>query len=212
MILRPSSRRRGFVCRIVGIYLASKAPFVPAATINSISDPASFVSPHVVVYDFEDGEINQFPATFEVSNIFGAASDWAGAITPSGTHGVVEHHVNDPLRAKFSAPVFEVGTYFGNDENFAGKFAVTLRAFDSVNVALGTVVVTSNGNDYADQFIGLRSNEPVWAVETSYARPPGGQLSIYVDDFRVGLVPEPLTATLNWLAICGLAALRKARS
>lgn len=82
--------------------------------------------------------------------------------------------------------------YFGNDD-FGLIFDAKLAVFDLMGLMLGSVVVTSNGNDYADQFIGLRSDTPFRLVSLSYARPDAGALSLYVDNFMVGITPPQVS-------------------
>jgi hypothetical protein len=65
---------------------------------------------------------------------------------------------NEPLNVIFTSDQFEVGAGFGNDQFLV--FLAELEIFDALNNSLGFVTVTSNANDFADQFLALRSDTP----------------------------------------------------
>lgn len=100
----------------------------------------------------------------------------------------------------FSA--FEVGMLFGNDQSIIGStgfFNVTLSVFNGATL-LGSVVVASNGNDLADQFIGLGSTDAFDKVVLSYGA-GSGFLSHFISRIDIGsdplqTVPEPASLAL----------------
>lgn len=143
-------------------------------------------------------------ATFDASSTIVTAFLWTDSVTPSGSFGLVEAKEDVPLRATFGASNV-VGMYFGNDD-FNLIVDVKLSVFDSSNVLLGSVFVSANSNDWADQFIGLSSDTFFTSAEISYARPNAGILSVYIDDFRVGSadVPEPSSIALIAMALLSL--------
>jgi len=166
------------------------------AAVEPIFSPAAFNSPVIVTHDFESayfGVINKWPSRFEIGKVFPAlASQAASGVTPSGVVGIAQSSTIGPLRVEFDSDVFEVAMFFGNDA-FNQRFDVVLNVFDNSNLFVGGTSVRSNGNDFADQFIGIRSAVPIRAAELSYPRTLAGSFDIYIDDFTVGLnVPEPV--------------------
>jgi hypothetical protein len=140
------------------------AHFVWAATMTPISSPSGFNSSITFANNFETGAggtppANSPPVAFEASSQLGLASLWTASVTSSGAQGLVEPVKATPLALKFlfSSPVREVGMFFGNDD-FGRIFNARLELFDAANVSLGSVIVRSNGNDQADQYIGVRSS------------------------------------------------------
>lgn len=156
----------------------------------------------------------------------GGFGDPASGVTTSGDQvGANFIQTGDPLIATFSSTVdvFEVGTFFGNDDvnvnitpNAIDQLDVVLRAFDSDGVQLGLVTVSLGGpgdpplNDFVDTFIGLRSDTPIRRVELQYiGEEEFGQLLETVDDFFIGLrqvAPVPVPAALP-MALGGFAIL-----
>ncbi len=196
-----------FVIAIIAILGAARSTL--AATISPLLGPGDFLSPITYINNFEVGLPNTAPAntpqvTFPSTARLGLAQAWTDGITPSGKMGLVEDVVNEPLRFVFPTPVLEVGMYFGNDD-FGRLFNATLELFDAGDVSLGSVQVRSNGNDFADQFIGARSSVAAKSAAIYYERPNAQSLSIYIDDLTVGgLVPEPSGIVL---AACGIVSL-----
>jgi hypothetical protein len=88
-----------------------------------------------------------------------------------------------------------------------------LQVFDLSDALLGTLAVTSNANDFADQFLGLRSDTAIRRIAISSQRPEAQQLIVAVDDLTIGLnpqaVPEPATLTLSCAGLVGILSLRQ---
>ena len=200
-----------YSCAIAIVAILGAARVVPAATISSLSGPADFTSPITFTDDFETGLPNGVPAnssqfTYEGTDKLGLAEAWTDGQTSSGRMGLVATVDSEPLRIVFNTPVHEVGMYFGNDD-FGRLFYATLELFDENDDSLGAVQVRSNGNDFADQFIGARSGIAAKSAAISYERPNAQLLAVYIDDLIVGaLVPEPSSAALAASGLLWLAA------
>jgi hypothetical protein len=182
-----------------------------SATMTPIASPTGFNSSVTFTNDFEDGApsnppVNLEPFTFEPSSQLGSAFFWTDSVTSSGTQGLVEPADTTPLPLKFvfSSPVREVGMFFGNDDFFR-VFNARLELFDAADVSLGSVTVRSNGNDQADQYIGARSSAAAKSATISYDQPNAQLLTVYVDDLKVGLIPEPASGALALSSCLGLA-------
>jgi len=162
--------------------------------VTQLTGFGDFVSLNVVKQTFET-TINTPEFTFEATAYRGPAWSWADSHTPSGVWGLVEDRVNEPLKATVLVPggATETGMFFGNDD--WGAFSAVLEVFNASHSSLGSVSVVANINDWADQFIGLRSDSPFSSVEIRYTRPGAQELSVYVDDFGIGwgVIPEPST-------------------
>ena len=160
-----------------------------AAVITQLLSPGEMTSP-TLINDFETVKDNA-DVTFNATSTLITASAATEGVTPSGLRGLSEEDENEPLTAILASPAFEIGMWFGNDD-FGLVFNAVLEVFAGA-ASLGSVSLPSNANDYADQFIGLRSNMAFDEVRISYERPAAEGLSIYIDDFYVG-VPEPASA------------------
>ncbi|WP_424974481.1 VPLPA-CTERM sorting domain-containing protein [Dinoroseobacter sp. S124A] len=115
---------------------------------------------------------------------------------------------------------FEVGMTFGNDQmgnpGTSGIFDVVLEAYSGA-ILLGSVTVTSNGNDLSDQFIGFGTTTAFDRVVLDYKAPADPRLARFITEVRFGLdapAPIPLPAALPLLLLglggLGLARARKA--
>lgn len=172
-----------------------------AVTLTPIFGPGDFTSSVTYSNDFES-VINTPQFTFEPTVQRDSAGIWTGGVTSSGEMGLVENVGNEPLRVVMTAPVREVGLFFGNDD-FGYQFDAKLEVFDVSNVSLGSRIVPANRNDWCDQYLGLRSDTPIKSIEISYQRPDAQVLSIFIDDLKVGIVPEPAGIGLVIIGLAG---------
>ena len=118
------------------------------------------------------------------------AGNFQGQPVPFVTH----------LNASFTKSIFELGAFFGNDQGFGGYTETTLSVFDSNDVSLGSVSISTNNNTSVDQFIGLASTAPFFSARFENN---GTDLSVVLDDVKFATqVPEPPT----WSRITGWIA------
>jgi hypothetical protein len=179
-----------------------------AASLVPILGPGDFTSISTAIHNFDDvGVINTPQFTFEGTVQQGLASEFTANNTPSGARGLVElvqPVSNEPLIVQFAAPVSEVGLFFGNDDPAfeAGPFDAYLELFDAAHQSLGVAQVESNVNDFADQYLGARSDTPVKSAAIYYQRPEAKTFAVYIDDLKVGFfVPEPATAAIAFFSV-----------
>lgn len=77
----------------------------------------------------------------------------------------------------------------------------------------------SNANDFADQFLGLRSDTAIRRADVRFQRPDAIDLDIVIDDFTIGTngssnpveVSEPATLPLLAFGAMALGALVRRR-
>lgn len=178
-----------------------------ATVITQIAAPGSLTLSN----DFETSK-NNADVTFNNTAYLILASDASSSVTPSGTKGLVDTVGNAPLIGTLSSAATSVGMWFGNDD-YNLDFNAVLEIFDGATL-LGSVSVSSNANDYADQFIGLSSDIAFDSFHIYYERPNADQLSVYIDDLYLGAssVPEPATLTLLGLGLAGIGFSRKKKA
>lgn len=131
--------------------------------------------------------------------------------TPSGSLGLRLNRktAGDVLVASLGLSAYAVGLTFGND-SFSKSADVSLSIYDGKDAHLGTFSVKTNGNGFADQFIGLRSDTPFAKVELRYGA--GSSLfAFYIDDFVFSTIPEPGTGALLAFGMLSFALLRRKR-
>ncbi|MEJ6389758.1 VPLPA-CTERM sorting domain-containing protein [Gymnodinialimonas sp. 2307UL20-7] len=106
--------------------------------------------------------------------------------------------------------------FFGNDD-FNYIFDAVLEVFDINNAPLGSVRVGANRNDFADQFIGLRSDTAIGYGAIHYSQPGARNLRITIDDLTIGadappaVIPLPASLPLLLAGIAGLGLWRRRR-
>ncbi len=197
---------------VVGLLGAALLPTADGAVIQ-IAAPGGFASA-TLVETFEDGNPNSPGITFDNTAGIFQADLVTGNVTPSGNLGVGETADSEPLRIAFSDDRYEIGAWFGNDD-FGLAFLAILEIFDAGNNSLGSVTVAANRNDFADQFIGLRSDTPFRFAEFRYQRPQAGDLLVYIDDLYLDpvevIVPEPGSIGLAMTGLGVAFALRRRR-
>jgi hypothetical protein len=193
--------------RALSALVLSCSALAAQASVQLLTSPSDITTTYLV--DFES-TINTPEIVFSSAAAFGTASSWTTNVTPSGMQGLSQSRLNGPLTATFNAPVRQAGFYFGNDD-FGLDFAVEVTAYGASGV-LGTVSLSVNRNDHADQFIGLQSDSLITQISIAYQRPQAEELSVYIDDFRVGAVPEPSTWLLGSLGVAGMLLSRRRRA
>ena len=159
--------------------------FTHSAVIQ-LTDPSGMILSN----NFES-TINNADITFDSTVKIVSADSWTGHVTPSGGQGILEFLVNAPLVGSLSSAKDSIGFWFGNDD-FGLVFDAVLEVFDGAGL-IGSVAVSSNGNDFADQFIGLKSDMAFDSFHFYYERPQANQLAVYIDDVYLG-VNNPMTS------------------
>ena len=179
---------------------------------------ASTASAAVIQYT----SFSDFSGTTTISESGGSIST-SGAYTTNTNFGSND---GDPGAASAnSSPMtfsnlssYEVGMVFGNDQACCGStgfFEVMLEGFAGA-MSVGSVIVSSNGNDLADQFIGFGSDTEFDRVVMTYGA-GSGNLSHFITQIRFGdgqqiiteVVPLPASAFLLLGGLGGFAALRR---
>lgn len=156
--------------------------------------------------DFES-TINTAYFDFDYTAYLGDKNLWTGGVTSSGTYGLVEDRFYKPLTTILSSPAYEVGIIFGNDQVC---FNAILNIYDENDNLLGGVSIVTNYNDWADQFIGLYSDQAFSRVDIYYDSP---YLSVFIDDFTTGfdakVVPIPAAVWLLGTGLLGLIGFKR---
>jgi hypothetical protein len=170
-----------------------------AANVTQLVGPGGLT----LVNDFEsvrdNSAVNFLSSTDAAREL---AFRWTSSVTPSGTWGLVEIGFQAALVGTLSSPATAVGLWFGNDD-FGLVFDAILRVYSGATL-LGSVSLASNGNDFADQFLGLESDTPFDSFDVLYQRPEAQMLAVYVDDVYVRAAPESDTLALFGLGLAGL--------
>jgi hypothetical protein len=167
-----NSLRNGFLATLVAVLLSAGTAI--ADPIMPLESPGQFSEGSTTI-DF-DG----FPDLTIVNDLYlqqgvrftrddGQVifiSDWAalGRATTSppnvvATIGLDPVPFVDHLNLVFTTPAFEVGAFFGNDQD-PSFHSITLSVYDAVDNLIGSVTVPTNANTHVDQFVGLRSEVP----------------------------------------------------
>ena len=121
---------------------------------------------------------------------------WGNAVWTPGNDGMGIFPPSS-LTFNFSTPIFGIGFNFGNDDLCCASVGTpaVLTIFDGA-VNLGSVTVTANMNDSADQYIGLISDVGFTSAQYSI----GTDLARYVDNLSYqttpSSVPEPSSLLL----------------
>jgi hypothetical protein len=185
------------------------------ATIVQVFDPTSLTGGPFTVEDFED-DIFEPGITYSASSGLQrlTASSAAGGVTPSGLWGLSTNEFPDPisLTLDLGTPATSMGMWFGNDDLCCSAgFVANLDIFGSGGL-IGTISLTANMNDFADQFLGFNSDELVTSVTLRYGSWSDVGLFHYIDDVYFNVVPEPSTALLVAFGLVGIAVGRRRSS
>jgi hypothetical protein len=218
-------RARGLL-RICAVLLSLASPAWSATT--ALTGPGDFTGSTLVI-DFDEQAhgtaANTLYSALGVEFRYDTAGstvpifDWAALSRTTTTapnvlatvDGLNGSSFSNFLDLVFSTTVTEVGARFGNDQGLAAaSFPVTLAVYDATDALLGSTIVFTNQNTSVDQFIGIRSDDPIARARISY-QPLSGDLSVVLDDVQfTGVIPEPGTALLLALGLVGLAARKRA--
>lgn len=162
-----------------------------SAGVLLLSDPSGINATYS--NDFET-VASSGPVTFVSGQLYQASFANAGG-TSSGAYGLgVFSPAN--IEANFSTPFTAIGMYFGNDDTCCTRNVDAILSVYNGATFLGSVSVSANMNDTADQFIGLSSTDPFDRFILSYSN---DNLFRYIDDLQLGTadvagaVPEPAT-------------------
>lgn len=186
-----------------------------AAIITQLFAPGEFTSAITYTNDFEAG-INTPQFSFDSDVHLNSAANTTSGVTSSGSQVLVRTTgvgSQEPLNAYLSLDAFEVGLYFGNGISYTGL--VQLSIFDASDTLLGGVALNADGNDFVDQFIGLRSDTAFRRVSLDYIE--STTLARVIDDFTIGTeesvaVPEPAPLAALGLGLTALALARRRRA
>jgi hypothetical protein len=188
------------ISRIIGIFLLQSCSLFGA--ITQIFDPSGLALEN----DFESSIISS-SVVFDSTVVIGLAGDSSSGVTTSGTKGALDTLANSPMEGHLTVEAVGIGFWFGNDD-FGSVFQASLSVYSDA-LLIGSVLVTSNGNDHVDQFIGLRSDTAFDRFIVTYQRPEAGVLDIFIDDLYIAAVPEPSGAIFLGFAGCFLLRRRQ---
>lgn len=156
--------------------------------------------------DFESSLVSS-AVVFDSTVVTGFAFESSSSVTTSGTRGARDASAVAPMEGTLTVPATAIGLWFGNDD-FGAIFNAVLSVYSGASF-LGSVSVSSNGNDYVDQFIGLASDTAFDRFAIVYQRPEAGVLDVFIDDLHLTTVPEPSACGLASVAV--LVCLRRRR-
>jgi hypothetical protein len=182
-------------------FSAALSTLPATATVFQATSPADLNQTPYTFENYEDDLLEPgivytcTPSPCQRRAAFGAVR----GVTPSGTWGY-STATSAPYRMYFDfvSPVSSFGLWFGNDETCCtAGFEAKLHLFNGVNF-IGTVSVTANLNDYADQFVGFTSDESITRVQLIY---DDGDTYVslvpYIDDLYFNVAPPTATPTEN---------------
>jgi hypothetical protein len=164
------------------------------ATITQVFDPSFLTGGPFTVEDFEDGIFEPgitYSASSGVQRL--TALSAAGGVTPSGIWGLSTNSFPNQISLTFNleTPASSVGMWFGNDDTCCStEFVASLDVFDAGGL-IGTISLTANMNDFADQFLGFNSDELVTSVALRYGSGSDVGLFHYIDDVYFNVAPDP---------------------
>lgn len=214
--------------------LAMPAAFAGAAHATAVGPvtelfaPADFAFATTLINfdDASDGDVanTRYQAQGVAFQNTGAAipiRDWAGIprATTSAPNVIATidryqdtgSEFSDFLDLFFTAPTWEVGAFFGNDQGIQPTMQMQLSVFDASDALIGLVLVDVNANTSVDQFVGLRSDDTPFHRARFEHVLAQGDLSVVLDDVRFTAVPEPSSLALLGCALGTLAAARRPR-
>ena len=189
------------------------------AAIIQVFDPANLTGGTFTVEDFEDAALDPGASysapTGGVARVGAFVASWG---TPSGVSGMGTITAPDSITIDFALPASAVGFWFGNDSTCCSAgFDANLDIYGASGL-LGTISVTANMNDFADQFIGFNSDLSVTSVTLRFGTGSDVSLAQYIDDLyfndaaaaSVG-APEPASLLLlgAGAAVLGFRGRRK---
>jgi hypothetical protein len=182
------------------------------ASLIILDSPSEFKSTFDVE-DFETGLVNTALSFSGLGRVFiESAASASSGITTSGLFGLVVDSTNpNTLRINFNINVNETGLWFGNDA-FGNIFSAYLFAYNEANELLGSASKETNGNDFVDQFIGLRTTQNISYLIFEYPKSESRGLSIFIDDVSYGLIKVSEPNSLLIFAILVAFISRKYRS
>lgn len=187
-------------------------PVSVKAFVVQYNDLADFSLGTIVTNNFESGVRDFAEFGFDSTSAIVSSAGSTSGVTSSGTHVLVEDRSSAPLNVQLTVDAQEVGFYFGNDDPGFGGFNALLNIYDATDNLLGGVSLNTNNNDYADQFLGLYSDDPFRRVEILYTNEVA---SLAIDDFSIGRkginVAEPGSILLIGIGLIGLISVARIR-
>ena len=183
--------------------------------MTRLTTPSEIRATSIFSNDFETS-LNTAEILLENTAERFSARNVTRGVTSSGRFVATERRADAPMRFSFNVagPVFEIGLFFGNDD-FNYRFDAVLEVFDLDDSSLGSVSVAANRNDFADQFIGLRSDTAIGWGALHYTQPGARNLRMTIDDLTIGagvpaaVVPLPASVSFLLAGLVGLGLFRR---